>query len=389
MVTTQHVVLPLQQIARVAALLLVATTPTAQAQSDALLQAAHMQVTASHLDSADALFRVVIDTATPASNAERATALLWHGIIAFMRGSDSLTRAAFRAAFAWSPSLKANGLAPISPHLQEIFDQEQSAAPQMVVHLNNMDPEPYRLGGPPVRYPLALLRRSVHGQVRVSVILDTLGHIEPGSVQVYDPPDSALIGPLRDMALASQYVTGRVNRKPVRAMLDMIIDMHPPPPPTATALATDARTAIARHHADSALALLGDALDTATHATEGERMYVLVVRSMARAAADRDSAARADLDSAFALKRDLTAKHGIGGGGSERGRDGSRHGNQSGGEPQPGAQPRGAARGTGIPLPGGAPRRPGCGGDHPAADYLRPVLTASGAGSRLTPWYDV
>jgi len=308
-VTTQHVVLPLQQIARVAALLLVATTPTAQAQSDALLQAAHMQVTASHLDSADALFRVVIDTATPASNAERATALLWHGIIAFMRGSDSLTRAAFRAAFAWSPSLKANGLAPISPHLQEIFDQEQSAAPQMVVHLNNMDPEPYRLGGPPVRYPLALLRRRVHGQVRVSVILDTLGHIEPGSVQVYDPPDSALIGPLRDMALASQYVAGRVSGKPVRAMLDMIIDMHPPPPPTATALATDARTAIARHHADSALALLGDALDTATHATEGERMYVLVVRSMARAAADRDSAARADLDSAFALKRDLTAKH--------------------------------------------------------------------------------
>ena len=296
---------PLQALALIAVL---GTPLAAQTKPADLLQAAHEQITANHLDSADALFRVVIDTATPATNAERATALLWRGIIAFTRGSDSLTHVAFRDAFAWSPSLKANGLAPISQHLQDIFDQEQRAAPQMFVHVANMNPAPYRVGGPPLRYPPALLRRHLHGQVRLSVVLDTLGHIEPGSVQVYDAPDSALIGPLRDMALASQYAGGRADGKPVRAMIDMILDLHPPPPPTATLLAGQARDALRAQHADSALALLADAMDTATHATEGEQMYVLIVRSMARAADKRDSAARADLDSAFALKRDLTAK---------------------------------------------------------------------------------
>lgn len=281
----------------------------AQSAPADLIQSARALLTANHADSADALLRVVIDTATPATNAERATAWLWHGIIAFMRGSDSLTHEAFHDALAWDPSLKVGGLAPISPRLQEIFDQEQRVAPQLVVHLNNMSVEPYRAWGPPVRYPLALLRRHVQGQVRISVILDTLGHVEPGSVQIFDPPDSALIGPLRDMALASRYVGGRADGRPVRAMLDMIVELHPPPPPTATALATDARAALAAHHADSAMALLGDAMDTATHATEGERMYVLVVRSMALAAEKQDSAARVDLDSAFALKRDLTAQH--------------------------------------------------------------------------------
>ncbi len=92
-------------------------------------------------------------------------------------------------------------------------------------------------------------------------------------------------------------------------MMELDLELHPPPPPTATVLAGQARDALRARHADSALALLADAMDTATHATEGEQMYVLVVRSMARAADKRDSAARADLDSALALKRDLTAQH--------------------------------------------------------------------------------
>lgn len=300
----------MSRFGRILVLLACTCSPLAAQSTPAdLIQTARALLTANHPDSADALLRVVIDTATPATDAERATALLWHGIIAFMQGSDSLTHVAFRAAFGWNPGLKVGGLAPISPRLEEIYEQEQRAAPQMAVHLGNMDPEPYRLGGPSVKYPRALIRRRVHGQVRVTLILDTLGHVEPGSIQVFDPPDSALIAPLKEMALASQYLGGRASGRPVRAMLDMIVDLHPPPPPTATALATDARAALASHHADSALALIADAFDTATHATEGEQMYALVVRSMARAAEHQDSAAHTDLDSAFALKRDLTAKH--------------------------------------------------------------------------------
>src|SRR5258708_17287952 len=92
-------------------------------------------------------------------------------------------------------------------------------------------------------------------------------------------------------------------------MMELDLELHAPPPPTATALATDARAALAAHQPDGALALLGDAMDTATDAFAADQMYVLVVRSMAGAAATRDSAARADLDAAFGLKKDLAAKH--------------------------------------------------------------------------------
>jgi len=291
-------------------LLVVLSAPLgAQSPPADLIQAARAQIAANHTDSAESLLRQVLDSTSRATPAERASALFWHGVVQFYAGNDSATRAAFRQAFALNPDLHVSGLAQMDSTLNAIFlDMQRRAGPAVVYVSSAVDEEPYRSGGPSVRYPAAAMRRHVQGVVRITLIVDTSGHAEPASIQI-DTPDTAMAGPVRAMILASHYVPGRRHQQPVRTMMELDLQLHPPPPPTATALATDARAAIAAHHADSALALLSDAMDTATHATEGEQMYVLVVRSMAREAADRASAARADLDSAFALKRDLTAKH--------------------------------------------------------------------------------
>ena len=282
----------------------------AQSTSANLIQAARAQIAANHADSAEALLRQVIDSTSGATLAERASALVWHGIIQFYAGNDTATRAAFRQALALNRDLNVSGLAQMDSTLNAIFiDEQRHAGPAVVYVSSAVDEQPYRSGGPSVRYPPAVMRRHVQGLVRVTLIVDTTGHAEPASIEILETPDTALAGPVRTMILASHYVPGRKHQEPVRTMMELDLQLHAPPPPTATALATDARAALAAHHADSALALLADAMDTATHATEGERMYVLVVRSMALAAERRDSAARVDLDSAFALKRDLTVQH--------------------------------------------------------------------------------
>jgi TonB family protein len=291
-------------------LLVVLSVPLgAQSTPANVIQAARAQIAANHTDSAEALLRQVLDSTSRATLAERASALFWHGVVQFYAGNDTATRAAFRQAFALNPDLNVSGLAQMDSTLNALFvDVQRRVGPAVVYVSSAVDEQAYRSGGPSVRYPAAATRRHVQGLVRITLIVDTSGHAEPASIQI-ETPDTAMAGPVRAMILASHYVPGRKHQQPVRTMMELDLELHAPPPPTATALATDARAALAAHHPDSALALLGDAMDTATHATEGEQMYVLVVRSMARAAANRDSAARADLDSAFGLKKDLAAKH--------------------------------------------------------------------------------
>jgi len=292
------------------ALLVVLSVPLgAQSAPATLIQAARAQIAAHHTDSAETLLRQVLDSMSQATPAERASAFFWHGVVQFYAGNDTATHTAFRQALALNPDINVSGLAQMDSTLNAIFiDERRRAGPAVVYVSSGVDEEPYRSGGPSVRYPAAVMRRPVQGQVRITLIVDTSGHAEPASIQI-ETPDTAMAGPVRAMILASHYVPGRKHQQPVRTMMELDLQLHAPPPPTATVLAGQARDALRAHHADSALALLADAMDTATHATEGERMYVLVVRSMARAADKRDSAARADLDSAFALKRDLAAQH--------------------------------------------------------------------------------
>src|SRR5207253_10712564 len=91
-----------------------------------LVAAARVQPAANQLDSAEALLRSALDTTAPAAPADRNNALVWDGIVQFLRGHEDLARAAFRQALALDPGLEVNGLDQLSPELAQLFQHERS-----------------------------------------------------------------------------------------------------------------------------------------------------------------------------------------------------------------------------------------------------------------------
>src|SRR6266702_4583563 len=99
-----------------------------QSRVSQLFDSARVQLAANHLDSAEALLRAALDTAGPVAPADRNNALVWHGIVQFLRGHEDLARAAFRQALALDPSLEVNGLDHLSPELAQLFQRSEQAA---------------------------------------------------------------------------------------------------------------------------------------------------------------------------------------------------------------------------------------------------------------------
>jgi len=203
----------------------------------------------------------------------------------------------------------APGLVQISPRLVALFEEQRVALTNEVVYASaDVDEKPRRLVGPQVRYPPDLFRRQVRGRVVVGLTVDTLGRAVPASIQIFAIPDSGLVQPVRHMLLASTFTPGRIRGRAVRTLAQLAIDLEPGQPPTATALVNAARAKLAQHQVDSAFALLGEALDPSTQATDGERVYGLLVLGIARTAAGQDSLARVALDTALAGYQRLTAR---------------------------------------------------------------------------------
>jgi TonB family protein len=281
-----------------------------QSRAAQLVDAARVQVAASHLDSAAALLRAALDTAAHATPVERQNALVWEGIVHFARGDSDLARGAFRQALALDSALDVKGLDRLSPELAQLFRQEKAAAVRsgLVYVSGSVDESPRRLSGPPVDYPRSLLLRHVQGRVQLAAIVDTTGRVEPPSVKVLSTPDSGLNEAVKQMMLASQFSVGRFRGNAVRVMVEMAVEVRPPRL-SATELVGSARAQLAARRPDSALTLLEIALDTSlTHPTDGERVYALLVRGIAASRAGRDSAGRADLGGGLALYQSLTAR---------------------------------------------------------------------------------
>jgi TonB family protein len=232
--------------------------------------------------------------------------LVWRGIVGHLRANDSLARVSFRAALRLNPGVEVARLDQVSPELADLFETEARA--MRVYEITQGDTAPQRLSGPPVAYPLDLQRRHLEGKAFVTAIVDTLGHIEPQSIKVFETPDSAMIEPLRRMLLASIYAPGRVRGRPVRTFIGIGIALKAGQPPSSTQLISAARTQVAAKRPDSALALVHEALDTAAHPTEGERAYARLVEGLAWRAVGRDSLAAAAFETGLAGYRELTAR---------------------------------------------------------------------------------
>src|SRR2546427_6804970 len=170
-----------------------------QSRVSQLVDSARVQLAANHLDSVEALLRAALDSTAQAAPADRNNALVWDGIVQFLRGHEDLARTAFRQALALDPGLNVNGLDQLSSELAQLFQQEKQAGgrSQGFYVSKDVDEAPRRLSGPPVDYPRKLLRRHVQGFVQIAAIIDTTGHAEPASLEVLSTPDSGLIEPVK------------------------------------------------------------------------------------------------------------------------------------------------------------------------------------------------
>jgi protein TonB len=277
-----------------------------QSRSAQLVQAARQHMAVNQFDSADATLRSALVDATYLMDS--VSVFVWRGILDRLRGSDSLARLNFRQALILNSATSVRGLDQISPGLGELFDAETRRV--RIYPAADLEQQPAWSAGPAVVYPPELRRRGVGGLAVVQVVVDTLGHVEPQSIQVLETPDSGLVLPLMQMMVATTFTPGRAAGHAVRSMTSLSFNVMPPAAPSlsATQLASAARTQLTARRPDSALALVTDALGPATRATPGERVYALLVQGLALRALGRDSLASVAFDSGSAGYRDLVAR---------------------------------------------------------------------------------
>lgn len=280
----------------------------AQSRAGDLVRAGRAELAAHHLEAADSLLRAALDSGSGLEDIDRQGAYVWLGITEYYRGNDSLTQVAFRSALLLNIELQVEGLAKLDPHLAELFEQERQAVRngRLVYLVQDVDERPQRLSGPPLRYP-AGAPAHLTGVAIVTVVVDTLGRVEPTNIGIVSIPDTAFVNPVKEQLRGSQFSVGRLHGRAVRTEVGLSIPIQPVAV-NPVELTTQARSLVAARRPDSALALLRLALDSSAHPTEAARVYGLLVRGMAWKGAGRDSLATADIASGLAGYRDLTAR---------------------------------------------------------------------------------
>lgn len=174
---------------------------------------------------------------------------------------------------------------------------------------SQVDQMPRRLSGPSLDYPAGALR-SDGERVLIEAVIDTNGRVEPSSFRVVETPDSLMNASVRAIILATRYAPALVKGHPVPFLGQLWLVLRSPSAAVdATALVSAAR-ALPATQADSALTLLGRALDTAAHASAGERMYGLLVRGVVETRMGRTESAGLDIRRGLALWRQEQA-HGV------------------------------------------------------------------------------
>ncbi|HVO35993.1 MAG TPA: M56 family metallopeptidase, partial [Gemmatimonadales bacterium] len=118
-----------------------------------------------------------------------------------------------------------------APQVAPAPTQQPAAAPapQPVVTPSQLPPgvyreedvteRPERIGGPAPRYPELLRAAGVDGRVLVEFIVDTTGHVEPGSVRILSSARPEFEAPTREAIVASTFRPGMVQGRPVPVLI--------------------------------------------------------------------------------------------------------------------------------------------------------------------------
>ncbi len=213
----------------------------AQAHLERLVNEAYAQVRAGHLDSAETLLSPVIDSSFHRKPDVRAAALVIHGLIQFLRGSDSTAAEAFHEALAIRVDLNGDWMLQVDSSLWRVWRRERRRAicgvpePAAIDFLSSDTAgsdagtpfeKPKVLSGPLVRYPEALRRSGGQGRVVVAAVIDTGGRAEAGSIKILESPHPDFSRAARRYVEEARFQPARISNRPVRTCLQLPVDFR-------------------------------------------------------------------------------------------------------------------------------------------------------------------
>lgn len=88
------------------------------------------------------------------------------------------------------------------------------------------DVPPVLLAGPPVTYPERLRQAGIDGVVLLEAVVDTSGHVEPGSVRVVSSPHAELARAATMSLERAVFRPARVGKRAVRVLVRLPVAFH-------------------------------------------------------------------------------------------------------------------------------------------------------------------
>lgn len=224
-------------------LMLLFVTPsvlTAQRHNERLITDAYNQMRARHLDSAETLVRLMLDSSAHADSADLASALLLHGLIGFFRGSDSTAAASFHEALELRIGLKGDWMAAVDSSLWRIWRRERGRVicnspehpdagphtPDTIFAEHGVTVKPRVVSGPALTYPENVRRAGVQGRVLVAAVVDTDGRAEEGSLKVLESPHRDLSKEALRYVEKARFEPARVGDRAVRVCIELPMDFR-------------------------------------------------------------------------------------------------------------------------------------------------------------------
>ena len=108
------------------------------------------------------------------------------------------------------------------------FDPSDSATAPPPIYGENesLGEKPAIVFGPRIDYPEDLRCNRIQGRVLVQAILDTLGRVEPGSIQFATTPDPGFLMPVSQYLALARFRPARRNGRPVRSCVTIPFDFR-------------------------------------------------------------------------------------------------------------------------------------------------------------------
>ncbi len=93
---------------------------------------------------------------------------------------------------------------------------------------SQLDDPAQRISGPPPRYPPVMASAGIAGSVDLQFIIDTTGHVEPGSLKVIAKTHDAFVEPAKEAIQKSIFKPARYKGEPVRQQVQQRVSFTSP-----------------------------------------------------------------------------------------------------------------------------------------------------------------